>query len=329
MSIIRSRASLLASVIAAICSAAPVAAPAQSYPSKPVRIITQFAAGSGGDIGVRIAATFMGENLGQPVVVENRAGGGGMVAAESVAHSAADGYTLLAATPGTQVMRVFMANTSIDPVKDFQPVTAITQSMAVIVAHPGFPAGNMAELVTYARRNPGKISYGTSGIGSEHHVSAEQISMLTGISMVHVPYKAGIQAMNDVMAGQLPISFSITGPVFGPARAGKLKLIAVVSEKRYARLPDVGTVQDGVPGFVPVQGWTGLFAPAGLPQPVLRRLAADTVKGITSSEGRAKLFDAGFDVVGNTPEEFTLMIQRQIELVGKIIKGTGMKISDS
>jgi tripartite-type tricarboxylate transporter receptor subunit TctC len=328
MSIARSRASTLLSVLAAVCAAAPAAAPAQSYPSKPVRIISQFAAGSGGDLGVRIAAAFMGENLGQPIIVENRAGGGGMVAAESVAHSSADGYTLLAATPGTQVMRVFMANTSIDPVKDFQPITAISQSMAVIIAAPSFPANNMAELVAYARSNPGKISYGTSGIGSEHHVSAEQIGMLTGINIVHVPYKAGIQAMNDVMAGQLPISFSITGPVFGPARAGKLKIIAVVSEKRYARLPDVGTVLDGVPGFVPVQGWTGLFAPAGLPQPVLRRLAADTIKGITSTEGRAKLFEAGFDVVGNTPEEFALMIRNQIELVGKILKSTGMKLAD-
>ena len=323
------RKCLLTSALAAACAIAPFAMHAQSFPSKPVRIITQFAAGSGGDLGVRVAATFMSENLGQPVVIENRAGGGGMVAAESVARSSPDGYTLLAATPGTQVMRVFMANTSIDPVKDFQPITAISQSMAVIVAHPDFPAKNMAELVEYARRNPGKISYGTSGIGSEHHVSAEQIRMLTGINMVHVPYKAGIQAMNDVMAGQLPISFSITGPVFGPARAGKLKLIAVVNETRYARLPDVGTVLEGVPGFVPVRGWTGLFAPAGLPPAILRRLSADTIKAITSNEGRAKLYEAGFDAVGNTPEEFALMIQRQIELVGKVLKATGMKISDS
>ena len=322
------RSTLKASLFAALCIGAPVTALAQAFPVKPVRIVTQFAPGSGGDLAVRIAAAFMGDNLGQPVVVENRAGGGGMVAAESVARSAADGYTLLAATPATQVMRVFMANTSFDPVKDFQPITLISQSMAAIIAHPSFPAGNMAELVAYAKKNPGKISYGTSGVGSEHHISAEQISLLAGISMVHVPYKSGFQAMNDVISGQMPISFSITGPVLGPARAGKLKIIAVVSDQRYARLPDIGTVLDGVPGFVPVRGWTGLFAPAGLPQPVLRRLAADTIKGITSADGRAKLFEAGFDVVGNTPEEFTLMLRNQIELVGKILKSTGMKLSE-
>ena len=322
------RSTLEASLFAALCMVLPLTALAQAFPVKPVRVVTQFAPGSGGDLAVRITAAFMGENLGQPVVVENRAGGGGMVAAESVARSAADGYTLLAATPATQVMRVFMANTSFDPVKDFQPITLVSQSMAAIIAHPSFPAGNMAELVAYARKNPGKISYGTSGVGSEHHISAEQISLLAGINMVHVPYKSGFQAMNDVISGQMPISFSITGPVLGPARAGKLKIIAVVSDQRYARLPDVGTVLDGVPGFVPVRGWTGLFAPAGLPQPVLRRLAAETIKGITSADGRAKLFEAGFDVVGNTPEEFTLMLRSQIELVGKILKSTGMKLSD-
>ncbi|MFM9972028.1 MAG: Bug family tripartite tricarboxylate transporter substrate binding protein [Burkholderiales bacterium] len=314
--------------LAACVTFAPFAAIAQAYPAKPVRIITQFAAGSGGDLAVRIAAAFTAENLGQPMVVENRAGGGGMVAAEAVARSPSDGYNLLAATPATQVMRVFMPNTSIDPVKDFQPITAISQSMAAIISHPNFPANNMAELVAYAKKNPGKISFGTSGIGTEHHLSAEQISTLAGINMVHVPYKSGIQAMNDVIAGQMPISFSITGPIIGPARAGKLKVIAVVSEKRYVRLPDVGTVLDGVPGFVPIFGWTGLFAPAGLPQPVLRRLSSDTVKAITSPEGRTKLFDAGFDVLGNTPEEFTLMIQRQIELVGKILKTTGLKLAE-
>jgi tripartite-type tricarboxylate transporter receptor subunit TctC len=270
----------------------------------------------------------MSDNLGQPVVIENRAGGGGMLAAEAVARSAPDGYTILAATPATQVMRVFMPRTSIDPVKDFQPLTAVTTSTALIIAHPTFPPNNMAELVEYAKRNPGKISFGTSGVGTEHHISAEQIEALTGIKMVHVPYKSGIQAMNDVMAGTLPMSYSISAPVYGPARAGKLKIIAVVNDKRYPRLPDVGAVTEGVPGFEPVLGFTGMFTAAGLPQPILRRLSGDIIKGVTSTEGRAKLYDAGFDVLGNTPEEFALMLRKQIELVARILKTTGLKLSD-
>jgi len=318
----------LARLLAAACLAAPIAVLAQAYPVKPVRIITQFAAGSGGDIGVRVAGAAMSDLLGQPIIVENRAGGGGVVAAEAVAHSAPDGYTLLAATPATQVMRVFMAKTSFDPVKDFVPVTALSQSVAVIIANPAFPPNTMAELINYAKRNPGKVSFGTSGIGTEHHLSAEQIKMLAGIDMVHVPYKSGFQAMGDVISGQIPISFSISGPVLTPLRTGKLKAIAVVSEKRYARLPDVGTVREAVPNFEPVQGWTGLFAPARLPQAILRRLAADAIKGITSANARAKLGDAGFEAIGNTPGEFAAMIKGEIELVGKILKATGMQLPE-
>jgi tripartite-type tricarboxylate transporter receptor subunit TctC len=314
--------------LTAVCLAAPLASWAQAYPSKPIRVISQFAAGAGGDVGTRIACVAMSEMLGQPVIIENRAGGGGVLAAEGVAHSAPDGYTLLVSTPGTQVMRLFMAKASFDPVKDFQPITAVGQSVAFIIANPAFPPNSMKELLDYARRNPGKVSFGTSGVGSEHHLSAEQIKMLTGVDIVHVPYKAGAQAMTDVISGQIPMSFSISGPVYPALRAGKLKVIAVVAEKRYSRLPDVGTVGEVIPGFEPVQGWIGLFAPAGLPQPILRRLSGDIIKGLSIADTRAKFVDAGFEVILNSPEEFAALIKRQIELVGKILKATGIRLSE-
>jgi tripartite-type tricarboxylate transporter receptor subunit TctC len=318
----------IAGLVSLALLAAPGATRSQAYPSKPIRVITQFAAGSGGDAAVRVAAAAMSEALGQPIVIENRAGAGGILAAEAVARSAPDGYTLLASTPAVHVMRVFIGKTSFDPVKDFQPVTQVTQSGALIIAHPSFPASTAKELIEHARRNPGKISFGTSGVGSEHHLSAEQMKMLAGIDMVHVPYKAGAQAMLDVVSGQLPVSFSISGPVFPLLKSGKLKVLAVVAEQRHPSLPQVQALAEVVPGFVPLKGWTGLFAPAGLPGPVLKRLSADTIKALSAPQVKAKMSEVGFDTVASTPEEFASVIKQQIALVDRILKAAKIKLGE-
>lgn len=311
------------------CLAAPIAVFSQAYPSKPVKMVSQFAAGSGGDVLTRIVATNMAEVMGQPVVIENRAGAGGALAAELVARAAPDGYTILAATPGTQVTRVYLVrSSSFHPVKDFTPITAVGETPTVIIAHPSVPVNSFKELLQYAKANPGKLSYGTSGIGSPHHLSAEQIKMLTGVDMIHVPYKAGAQAMLDVITGQIPLSYSIIAPVMPHIRSGKVKPLVVVRDKRAAWLPDVPVVGEVVPGFDAPASWTGLFGPANLPQPVLRRLHADTVKAMSLPEARTKINDAGFEIIGNTPEQFAALIKRQVELTGRIVKAAGIQPTD-
>lgn len=298
----------------------------QAYPSKPIRVVTQFAAGAAGDVLTRIITTQLQESLGQPLVVDNRPGAGGVVAAETVARAVPDGYTLLIAGPGTQVIRVYLVKqSSFDPVKDFTPIVAIGDSPVVILTHPSLPAGNFKELLEYAKANPNKLSYGTSGIGSQHHLGGEQIALLTGARMVHVPYKAGAQALVDLVAGQLPLSFSVIGPALPMIRAGKARALTVISDKRIAQLPDVPAITEVIAGYSPFRSWVGLFGPANLPDAILRRLNGDAVKSINSPAGRAKVIDAGYEPIPGTPEDFTTLIARDLSFVGRVVKAANIQ----
>src|SRR4051812_26023533 len=269
------------SLLAALGLTLAAMAVAQPYPFKPVRVVTQFAAGASGDVLTRVLTTHLQETMGQPMVVDNRPGAGGVVAAEMVARSAPDGYTLLVAGPGTQVIRVFMVRkSSFDPVKDFTPVIALADSPVVVVARPSLPTATFKDLLDYAKANPDKISYGTSGIGSQHHLGGEQIALLTGARMVHVPYKAGAQALVDLAAGQLDTSFSVIGPAMTLIKASRARPLVVISDKRIAQLPDVPAITEVIPGYSPFRTWVGLFGPAGLPDAVLRRVNAESLKAI-------------------------------------------------
>ena len=304
-------------------------AQAQSYPVKPVRVVTQFAAGAAGDVLTRIITTQLQESLGQPMVVDNRPGAGGVVAAETVARAAPDGYTLLVAGPGTQVIRVYLVKqSSFDPVKDFTPITALGDSPVVIVAHPSLPVGSFKELIEYAKANPNKVSYGTSGIGSQHHLGGEQIALLTGARMIHVPYKAGAQALVDLVAGQLQTSYSVIGPALPMIKAGKARALTVISDKRISQLPDVPAITELIPGYSPFRSWVALFGPAQLPEPILRRLNSETVKGISSAAGRAKVLDAGYEPIPGTPEEFAALIARDLSFVGRVVKAANIQPSE-
>jgi tripartite-type tricarboxylate transporter receptor subunit TctC len=299
---------------------------AQSFPAKPIRMVTQFNAGASGDTVVRTITAPLGEALGQPVIVDNRAGAGGVVAAELVRQAAPDGYTLFAGTSATQIIRLYVAkSTPFDPVRDFTPITQCIESVTTIVVNPGVPANTLRELVEYARRNPGKIAYGTSGIGSEHHLSGEQIKQLAGIDMLHVPYKASMQGLLDVVSGRLPMAFSIYVVALPHIKSGKVKVLAVVRDRRNALLPDVPAVPEMVPGFEPPPSWIGIFGPAGLPGPLLKRLNGDIVKTLNLPETRARLADQGLEVVGNTAEEFAARIERQKQLVARIVKNAGIQ----
>ena len=298
----------------------------QGFPTKPIRVVTQFVPGSSGDTALRFITPGMSESLGQPVVIDSRPGAGGVVAAEQVMRSAGDGYTLLSSTSGAHIMRLFLVkNQSFDPIKDFAPVTQLMDVAAVIVATPSLPAGSLKELLDQARREPGKLSFGTSGIGSEHHLSAEQMMQLTGVSMVHVPYKSGSQAMLDVAAGQLPLAIGTFPGAQAFIASGKLKPIAVVRDRRIAQLPNVAAVPEVVKGFESPSAWTGIFGPASLPAALARRLQGEFAKAMNAPEAKGKLLQGGYEVIGNTPEEFASEIRHEIELIGRIVKAAGIK----
>ncbi len=297
-------------------------ATAQAYPSKPIRVVTEFGPGSGGDIILRVMTTVMAEQMGQSFVVENRAGAGGVVAAEAVVRSAPDGYTLGVYSPNALVTRRVLAKggSPIDVLKDLTPITALGDAVMLIFVQPNGPIKTLRELVDYAKANPGKLSYGSSGFGSIHHLAQEQVAMIAGADMLHIPYKTGTDAVAALVSGQIPVTYAILGSIGPHLRAGKVVPIARVGTKRLESMPQVPALTEVAPGFEPPPGWEGMFAPAGLPQPILRRLNAEAVKALTLAQSKAKIGELGFDVIANTPEEFTALIKSQIDLVARIAK---------
>jgi tripartite-type tricarboxylate transporter receptor subunit TctC len=301
---------------------------AQGFPNKPMRIVTAFTAGSTGDIIARVTAAGMSPLLGQSVVVENRPGAGGVIAAELVARAGTDGHTLLVVQSGVQVMRTFTAQaSSFDAGKELTPITRIGESTTVFVAHPSVPVNSFRELLDYAKKNPGKIAYGTSGVGTQTHMAGEMVRLLSGADLNHIPYKAVATALQDVVSGQLPTSWAILGLVTPLQKSGKVKVLAVLRDERNAALPGVPTVSEIVPGFERPPTWTGLSVAAGTPEPIVRRLHADAVRALNEPGAVARLADgAALEVMTNkSPEEFSALILRQIEQVRRIVKQTGIE----
>lgn len=310
---------------------APLVCHAQSYLAKPIALVTQFAPGSTGDTLCRIMAESMKEVTGLSVIVDNRAGAGGVVAAEYVVRAAPDGHTLLVGTTGTQIMRVHLAkNSSFDPVRDFTPITQVGETPTLWVANPAFGPNSFRELIEFAKANPNTVTYGTSGIGSPHHLSGELVRLIAGVSMIHVPYKASAQALQDTVAGQLNTTFAISGLVVPAVRGGKVKALAIVRKERFKALPDVATVGEVIPAFETPPTWTGMFGPANMPAPLLTRVHTDVVKALNAPAVRTRLSEQQhFEVMTNeTPAAFAAQIKREIDLVGRIVKGAGIKPSD-
>ena len=317
----------ISAAFAACACLASALTPAQTFPSKPIRLLTLFAPGSTGDTTARTFAGPFGDALGQPVILENLPGAGGVLAAERVARAAPDGHTLLVSLSSVHIMRVFLSRqTPFDPVNDFTPITQLGSAVTLLVAHPGLPYKSLRELIDYAKANPGKASYGTSGVGSPTHLAGVLIGQLTGTNIVHVPYKAVSQAFNDVVGGQLPLAYAISSQVMPAARAGKVRVLAVLEEERYATLPDVPTIQEVVPRFEAPPSWPGLFGPKGLPDPVLRRLHSEAFKVLNSPEVKEKLAAREFYVSPQkSPEEFMAKIKRELALIGGIVKRAGIQ----
>ncbi len=302
----------------------PQIAIAQAYPAKPIRTIVTFA--GVGEALCRMVAQKMTENLGLPVILESQAAAGGAVGAEAVMKAPPDGYTVLATTPGTHVMRQFLTKQmTFDPIRDFTPITLAWETVAVVAVHPSLPVNSMRELIDYAKKNPGKLSYGTSGIGTSHHMASEMLKLTAGVDMVHVPYKTGAQSFQDAVAGQIPVLYGVFAQIQPAVQSGKLKIIALQNDRRFPLAGDVPPLKDIVAGFNGPPFWTSYYGPANLPQALVRRLNTEINKAAGAPEVKAKLDAAGFLVVGTTPEELAAINKADIERAGRLVKAAGIQ----
>src|SRR5687767_2373400 len=304
------------------------AAQAQDYPGKPIRMVVGFPPGGGTDVVARILAPRMSELLGQPIVIENRPGATGTLAAGQVAKSPPDGYTLMMGHVSVNAIAPSLfSNLQYDVLKDFAPVAIAAAVPHLVTVHPSMPASSLKDLIGWLKSQPGKLSFPSAGNGSMPHLAGEIFKSLAGVQMVHVPYKGSGQSMQDLLGGQHLVAFD-TMPASSPhVRSGKLRALAVSSATRVPGLPDVPTAEEaGLAGYV-VSTWYGVFAPAGTPAAIVRRLHADTVKAMQTPDTKSKLEGIGADgTVSRSPEEFAALVRADTARYAKIVKDIGLKI---
>lgn len=297
---------------------------AQSYPTKPIRFLVGFPPGGTNDIVARVVAPKLAEYLGQQVVVENRGGANTAIASEIAARAAPDGYTLMLNGPG-HATNPSMIKLNFDSIRDFAFITLLAESQNLLVVHPSLPAKNVKELVALSKKRPGEINYGSSGVGTTVHLSAELFKYMTGVNWVHIPYKGGGPGLVALLSGEVSLYFGNVPTVIRQARAGKLRALATTGSKRTPAAPDIPTVAEaGVPGYE-VTTFYGLSAPAKTPKPILDRLHAETVRALKSPDVREKLEGLGADPVGNTQEQYAAFIGNEIAKWAKVIKAAGIK----
>ena len=300
-----------------------VAAAQGGYPSKVVRIIVPTATGGPGDSIARQIAQGLTERLGKQVVVENRTGAGTMIGGELVAKAPADGHTLLVGLSTLATNPTAYKKVPYDAVKDFAPITQALSMANLMVTHPTLPARNVRELIALARARPGEILYGSSGIGTNPHLTIELFSNMAGIKFTHVPYKSSTSII-DLVAGQIALSTSPLLLALPHARAGRLRMLGVTSSNRVATAPDIPTINEsGLPGFDSVQ-WYGLLAPAGTPREIIERLHREAVAILRTPEVKARFSNEGADVVAGTPEEFAALLRREIDKWARVAKAAGI-----
>jgi tripartite-type tricarboxylate transporter receptor subunit TctC len=320
------KALVLAASAAALLGAAPLAI-AADYPTKPITLVLGFAPGGPSDVMARILTRKMEEVLKQPVVIENRAGAGGGIAATAVARAAPDGYTILLATGSSLAINVSLYKSlSYDPEKDFEPITLIGTQTNLLYVHPSVPAKTLAEFTTYIKQNPDKFTFGSGGIGTPAHLAGELLKVEAGIQMTHAPFRGTGQALQSVIGGHVTIAFNPPSPLLPHLQSGALRGIAVTTLKRTSALPDTPTIaESGYPGF-DAATWHAIVAPAGLPKPViaaLHRALDATLKDPASSKA---LTDLGVDIVSSTPEELRAYVKSEIPKWAKVVKASGAKI---
>lgn len=299
---------------------------AQNYPNKPIKLIVPLAAAGTGDTLARAVGEAMSKELGQPVVIENRPGAGGLVGTEYVANAAPDGYTLLAVSPSHVINATLYSKAGYDPVKSFEPITLMAYTHQILVAHPSVPFNDLKGLIDYAKKNPGKLNYGSAGTGSATHLNMALFNSMAGVDIVHVPYKGSTQARQDVVGGQVQLAMDGLLPVLSLIKQGRLKGLALTSGHRSAAAPDVPTMNEaGVPGYVS-DTWYGLLAPAGTPKDVLAKLEKAAIDALKDPAVHARLTKAGAEPAGTTAAEFGKTIEREKPIWAKVVRESGAKV---
>jgi len=318
---------ILVTSLLAVAFAVPLQAhaQAQNYPTKPIKMLVGYSAGGSVDATARIIAERLGPALGGTVLVENRVGATGNIAANAAARAEPDGYTLFMSTSITTVSQSMVKNLGYHPLTSFAPISRAIYASSFLVTHPSVPANNVKQLVEYAKANPGKLTYATTGAGGSPHLSAELLSVQAGIKMVHVPYKGGAPAVADLLGGHVDISFSNPLSVMPHMATGKLRGLATTGGKRFAGLPSLPTmIEEGFPDFN-LSAWYGVVAPAGTPAEIVNRLNAEIVKILKSSEVQEILLKQGLESAPSTPQEMATEITGDIALYAKVLKAAGIE----
>jgi tripartite-type tricarboxylate transporter receptor subunit TctC len=312
--------------VAVLVSLLPGAAFAQAWPAKPIQVISSSSIGSSGDVALRLVTAKMASSFGQPVTVDFRGGAGGALAATPVMRAAPDGYTMLYGTTGSFVFaRYLMKNLPFDILKDFAPVSLSQRAGTVLTVHASVPVNSFPELIEYSKRNPGKLSYGSSGNGSIFHLIGETLKVQTGMSMVHVPYSQAnyAQLINDWGTGRVEVFFP--DYLAYRATASKVKTFAVIDSARMAQLPNVPQINELLPKFETVVTWWGYFGPTGLPRPIAERFAAEVKRSLQEPDVTAKLDDLGLTLVGSTPDELANTLRTDLDNTARIVKLLGIQ----
>ena len=308
----------------ALLSAVSRGVSALDYPTRPVRILVGFAAGSAFDILARLIAQWLSEWLGQPFVVENRSGAAGSVATEAVARARPDGYALLVTGSPDAINATLYDNLSFKFVQDIAPVAGIGRAPNVMVVHPSLPAKTVPEFIAYAKANPGKISMASAGVGSSSHMSGELFKMMSGVSMVHVPYRGQAPALTDLLSGQVQVDFSTMPPAIQYVKAGKLQALAVTSPERFEGLPDIPAMAEYLPGYE-ASLLTGLVAPSNTPAEIVEMINTETNRALADPKIKAQLAALGNTVLPGSPADFGRLIAKETDKWAKVIKFANIK----
>jgi tripartite-type tricarboxylate transporter receptor subunit TctC len=309
---------------AAALPVAPHVARAQAYPSKPVRIVVGFPAGGATDIMARLMGDWLTQRLGQQFIVENKPGASGNIGTETVARAPADGYTLLQAVTPNAINAALYSNLSFDFIRDTAPVIYLARLAYVVVVNPSVPAKTLPEFIAYAKANPGKINYGSAGQGTPQNIACELFKMMTGVNLVHVPYRGGAPAVADLLAGQVQVIFAPVSESIQQIKAGKLRALAVTPAARLDVLPDVPTVATFVPGYE-ASGFAGISVPTGTPAAIIDMLNKELNAGLADSKIKDRIVELGGTVMGGPPAEFGKIVAEATEKWAKVIKFAGVK----
>jgi tripartite-type tricarboxylate transporter receptor subunit TctC len=320
-------------LVAARCialTAAMLAMPIASsneYPDRPIRLIVPFPPGGGADNLARMIMPKVAEHLGQPIVIENKPGAGGNVGAEQVARATPDGYTLLYGTNGTHGINASLyGHLRFDPLKDFVPVSRMTQIAALLIVNPALPVKSVSDLIAYAKANPGKVNFASAGNGTTSHLAGEMFKTMTGLEIVHVPYKGGAAAATDLMAGQVQMMIDVMPNAYPLSKGGKVRGIAVTTRSRFPGAPELPTfAESGLKGFE-ISAWDGVFAPAGTPEHIVDRLNTAIRKALSDPQLREQLIANGAQPATMTSPEFARFVAEELERWGKLVRSAGAKL---